>query len=114
MSTARLTFGSILGAVNTAATAITSTIAIVGTGAETLHGFVQSASQKHNVRQALDDTSWLNDYVEVRAKELIESQEATDKWLALNPQRQQRFDTIRSQLMDKANVILGTTPENKP
>lgn len=107
MSTTRLTFGSILGAVNTAATTVSSTIAVVGTAAETLHGYVQSASAKHNVRQRIDDDLWLSDYLDQRSIELVEAKEQTEKWIALNPTREAKFNAVRETLAKSADKVLG-------
>jgi len=103
MATAKFTLGSVLRTVSSTAGMITNIVSTVGTAAEVANSYVSSAALRQKQRQNIDDTSWLEQYIDDRSVELTESKEILGVWLEKSPTRKLEFDSIRSKLLAAAN-----------
>ena len=59
-STTRLTFGALLGTVNTAATTLTSTLDAAGSAVGMLNAFVDKAAKEQRIRHKVDTNEFKN------------------------------------------------------
>ena len=69
----RITFGAILGAVQTTASTFTNTLQAANAGVGMLNKFVADAAHKQDVRSVLDNAIFTKTLHQEKAKELTES-----------------------------------------
>lgn len=69
MATARLTFGSVLGTVNTAATTLTSTISAAGKAIGMIDTYVSEAAEKQGIRSLADMETYVDQLISEKSEE---------------------------------------------
>ena len=81
MATARLTLGSILNTVNTAANTVTSTLDAASTGIGMLNNYVNNAAAHQKARIAIDNEDFIESLVREKARERAESTLGVQKYI---------------------------------
>jgi hypothetical protein len=85
MSTTRLSFGAVLGTVQAAATAVTSTLDAVTGGVGMLNSFVVKAADEQRIRHIADKEDFIENLVLERTEQRATSAIKMEKFAAKSP-----------------------------
>lgn len=104
MATTRVTFGSILGAVTTAASTVQTTFDAANKGVGMLTRLVTDASTKQDARSQYDMANFFNSLHEEKVKERAQSRAELIKWMsegenkALYQEADQELSALKAKL----------------
>ena len=86
MSTARLTLGSVLSSVNTAANTVTSSLDAVSSGIGMLNAYIDNAAQHQKARIAVDNEDFIESLIREKSQERTESTLRVQKYISQSPE----------------------------
>ncbi len=104
MATSRVTFGSILGSINAAATTVQTSFDAANKGVGMLTRLVTDASEKQNARSKYDMANFYNSLHEEKVKERASNRAELLKWMeegnnkALYQEADQELSALKASL----------------
>lgn len=96
MATARITFGSVLGTVNTAAQTVTGALGAIGSSVGMLSSYVERAAEEQRVRQLADAETFVDRLIEEKAMEHTERQVEVQDFRKRSDLHSHEFDTAKA------------------
>lgn len=96
----RITFGAILGAVQTTASTFTNTLQAANAGVGMLNKFVADAAEKQAVRSVLDNAIFSKTLHQEKAKELTESRLEVISYCKQSSDHKTQYESAFNELAD--------------
>lgn len=98
IANSRMTFGSILGAVQTSAVTITSTLDAANNAVGMLNRYVSDAAKRQDVRSKLDNAIFEKTLHQEKAQELAESRLAVLQYTKTSKDHEQHYQSAYDEL----------------
>ncbi len=105
VASTRMTFGTILGAIQTSAKTITSTLDAANAGVGMINKFVSDAAENQQVRSKIDNQIFKSTLLKTKAMELAEASLQADAYSLISDQHKLRYEESLREL----NEALGNT-----
>lgn len=103
VANSRMTFASVLGAVQTSANTITSTLNAVNAAVGMANKFVSDAAERQGVRSTLDNAIFTKTLHQEKAQELTESRLAVLQYTKQSAQHAEHYTTAYNELASLLN-----------
>lgn len=96
----RLTFGAILGTVQTTANTVSNTLDAANKGVGMLNKLVSDAAARQDTRSKLDSAIFSATLHQEKAKELAESRRSIDEYIAQSARHKELYESAYNELAD--------------
>lgn len=100
IANSRMTFGAILGAVQTSATTLTSSLDAANSAVGMLNKFVTDAANRQNVRSKLDNAIFEKTLHQEKAQELTESRLQVLNYCKQSAEHEQHYQSAFNELAE--------------